>query len=78
MLPFSTTIVLSLIEYFCVIVLHVIYAYSNFGIEESLWSALGSIPILLTVLFFRLMKKESVIVRVFYISMLIASYFISW
>ncbi|MBO4347193.1 MAG: response regulator [Lachnospiraceae bacterium] len=78
MLPFSTTIVLSLIEYFCVIVLHVIYAYSNFGIEESLWSALGFIPILLTVLFFRLMKKESVIVRVFYISMLIASYFISW
>ncbi|MBQ2184557.1 MAG: hypothetical protein II399_07950, partial [Lachnospiraceae bacterium] len=78
MLPFSTTMVLSLIEFFCVIVLHVIYAFGHFGIEETLWSALGFIPILLTVLLFRLMKKESVIIRVFYISMLLSSYFISW
>ena len=61
MLPFSTTIVLSLIEYFCVIVLHVIYAFGHFGVEEALWSALGFIPILLTILLFRLVKKESVI-----------------
>lgn len=78
MLPFSTTMVLSLIEFFCVIVLHVIYAFGHFGIEETLWSALGFIPILLTVLLFRLIKKESVIIRVFYISMLLSSYFISW
>ena len=78
MLPFSTTMVLSLIEFFCVVVLHVIYAFGHFGIEETLLSAIGFIPILLTVLLFRLVKKESIIIRVFYISMLIASYFISW
>ena len=78
MLPFSTTIVLSLIEYFCVIILHVIYAYGHFGIEDSLFVAIGFIPILLTVLFFRLSKKESVVVRVFYISMLAASYLVSY
>ena len=78
MLPFSTTIVLSLIEYFCVIVLHVVYAFGHFGIEETLWASLGFIPILLTVLLFRIQKNEAVIVRVFYISMLVASYFISF
>ncbi len=78
MLPFSTTMVLSLIEFFCVVVLHVIYAFGHFGMEETLLSAIGFIPILLTVLLFRLVKKENIIVRVFYISMLIASYFISW
>ena len=78
MLPFSTTIVLSLIEYFCVIVLHVIYALGHYGVESALWAALGFIPILLTVLLFRLSTKEAVIIRVFYISMLIASYLISW
>ena len=78
MLPFSTTIVLSLIEYFCVIVLHVIYALGHYGVESALWAALGFIPILLTVLLFRLSTKEAVIVRVFYISMLVASYLISW
>ena len=78
MLPFSTTMVLSLIEFFCVVVLHVIYAFGHFGMEETLLSAIGFIPILLTVLLFRLVKKENVIVRVFYISMLIASYFIAW
>ena len=78
MLPFSTTIVLSLIEYFCVIVLHVIYAFGHFGVEEALWSALGFIPILLTILLFRLVKKESVIVSAFYICMLVASYLISY
>ena len=50
MLPFSTTMVLSLIEFFCVVVLHVIYAFGHFGIEETLLSAIGFIPILLTVL----------------------------
>ena len=78
MLPFSTTMVLSLIEFFCVVVLHVIYGFGHFGMEETLLSAIGFIPILLTVLLFRLVKKENVIVRVFYISMLIASYFIAW
>ena len=78
MLPFSTTIVLSLIEYFCVIVLHVIYALGHYGVESALWAALGFIPILLTVLLFRLSTKEAVVVRAFYISMLIASYLISW
>ncbi|MBP5564769.1 MAG: response regulator [Lachnospiraceae bacterium] len=78
MLPFSTTIVLSLIEYFCVTILHVIYAYGHFSLEETLWSALGFIPILLTILLSRTAKKESVIVRGFYISMLIVSYMISY
>ena len=57
MLPFSTTMVLSLIEFFCVVVLHVIYAFGHFGMEETLLSAVGFIPILLTVLLFRLVKK---------------------
>ena len=78
MLPFSTTMILSLIEYFCVIMLHVIYAYGHFGIEDTLWVLLGFLPILLTTLFFRLSTKENLIARVFYISVLAASYLISW
>ncbi len=78
MLTFSTTIVLSLIEYFCVVILHVVYAYGHFGIEDTLFVALGFIPMLLTILFFRLLKNETVIVRIFYISMLLASYLMSW
>ncbi len=78
MLPFSTTIVLCVIEFVCVVTLHVIYAYSQFGINEALWISIGYLAPLATFLVFRFVKKEKVIVRVFYITMLVISYLISW
>lgn len=78
MLPFSTTITLCLIEIFCVVTLHVIYAFTQFGITEALWISIGYVAPLASFLVFRFVKNEKTIVRVFYISMLVVSYLISW
>ena len=78
MLPFSTTIVLCLIEFFCVVTLHVIYAFSQHGPIEALWVCIGYIAPAVTLLLFKFVKNEKIIVRIFYILMLITSYIISW
>lgn len=78
MLPFSTTIVLCLIEYFSVIVLHLVYALEHFPSGDAWWVTLGFLPLLLTLLLFRLVKNEKVVIRCFYITMLVVSYLITW
>ena len=77
MLPFSTNILLSIIEFFSIVILHVIYALTQFGWEKALFVSIGFLPALLTILLYRLVKKENVIVRCFYLTMLITSYLIS-
>lgn len=77
MLPFSTSVWLSIVEFFSIILLHVIYAYNAYGIETALLISIGFLPVLLTLLLFRTIKNENVIVRCFYVTMGITSYIIT-
>ena len=78
MLPFRTNIVLCVIEFFSVVLLHVAYALSQYGPEKALLIAIGFLPALLTILFYRLVKNERIVIRIFYLSMIVTSYVISW
>lgn len=77
MLPFATNVLISIVEFFCVVTLHVIYAFYQFGLESALFVAIGYIPVLLTLLLYRTIKSENIIIRSFYITMLLTSYFIA-
>ena len=77
MLPFSTSVWLSIVEFFSIILLHVIYAYNAYGIETALLISIGFLPVLITLLLFRTIKNENVIVRCFYVTMSITSYIIT-
>ena len=78
MLSFSTNIVLCVIEFFSVVLLHVAYALSQYGPEKAALIAIGFLPALLTILLFRLVKNEKVVIRCFYLTMVVTSYVISW
>ena len=78
MLPFRTNIVLCVIEFFSVVLLHVAYALSQYGPEKAAFISIGFLPALLTVLFYRLLKNERIVIRIFYLSMIATSYIISW
>ena len=66
MLPFRTSIAVSIIEFFSVVLLHVIYAVTQFGWEQGLFISIGFLPVLLTLLLYRTISNEDVIVRCFY------------
>ena len=79
MLPFKTNIILCVIEFFSVVLLHVAYALSQNGPEKAVLISIGFLPALLTILFYRLFRRnEKIIVRIFYVSMIATSYIISW
>lgn len=78
MLPFSTNIKLSIVEFLCVVILYVAYAWNKYGLEKAWYVCIGFLPVLLTMLLCRLVKKEEAIIRVFYISMLLTSFLISY
>ena len=63
MLPFSTSVWLSIVEFFSIILLHVVYAYNMYGVEKALLMSIGFLPVLLTLLLFRTIKSEDWIVR---------------
>ena len=77
MLPFSTSVWLSIIEFFSIILLHVIYALNMYGPEKALLMSIGFLPVLLTLLLFRTIKSEDWIVRCFYITMTITTYIVT-
>lgn len=77
MLPFRTSILVSIIEFFSVVLLHVVYALNQFGVEQALYTSIGFLPVLLTVLLYRTIKSENTIVRCFYVTMTLTSYLIS-
>lgn len=77
MLPFSTNVLISIVEFFSVVTLHVVYAFYQDGLSSAMFVAIGYIPVLLTLLLYRTIKSEGIIVRSFYITMLITSYFIA-
>lgn len=77
MLPFSMNVKLGIVEFFCIVILHVVYAFTQLGGEAALYTSIGFLPVLLTILLYRLVKKEKIIIRSFYITMLITSYIIS-
>ena len=78
MLPFSTNIILCVIEFFSVVLLHVAYALSQYGPEKAALISIGFLPALLTVLLYRVIRDESIVIRCFYLTMIITSYIISW
>lgn len=78
MLPFSTTVTLGVIEYACIVLMHVIYAWTQYGFERALLTAIGFLPILVTIILYRKVKKEKAVVRVFYITLILTSYLIGW
>jgi len=77
LLPFSTSVWLSIIEFFSIILLHVIYAFNMYGPEKALLMSIGFLPVLLTLLLFRTIKSEDWIVRCFYITMTITTYIVT-
>ena len=78
MLPFKTNIILCVIEFFSVVLLHVAYALSQDGPEKAAFISIGFLPALLTILLYRLVKNERIVIRCFYLSMIATSYIISW
>ena len=77
MLPFRTSIIVSIIEFFSVVLLHVVYAFNQFGWEQALFISIGFLPVLLTLLLYRTISNENAIVRCFYVTMTLTSYIIS-
>ena len=78
MLPFKTSMIISIAEFFSVILLHVIYAYNRFDGETALLISIGFLPVLLTVLLYRAVYSEEAIVRCFYVTMTLTSYIVSY
>ena len=77
MLPFRTSVAVSIIEFFSVVLLHVVYAFTQFGWEQALFISIGFLPVLLTMLLYRTVSNENVIIRCFYVTMTLTSYIIS-
>ncbi len=77
MLPFKTSIIVSIIEFFSVVLLYVVYALNQFGIQQAMFISIGFLPVLLTLLLYRTVSNENVIVRCFYVTMTLTSYIIS-
>jgi len=78
MLPFSTNIVLCVIEFFSVVLLYVAYAFSQYGLEKALFVSIGFLPALLTILLYRFVQNEKLVIRIFYLTMVGTSFIISW
>ena len=78
MLPYSTNIVLCVIEFFSMVLLYVAYAFSQYGIEKALFISIGFLPALRTILLYRFVRNEKLVIRIFYLTMVITSYVISW
>ena len=68
MLPFSTNIILCVIEFFSVVLLHVAYALSQYGPEKAALISIGFLPALLTVLLYRVIRDERIVIRCFYVT----------
>ena len=77
MLPFKNSIAVSIIEFFSVVLLYVIYALNQFGPQKAVFISIGFLPVLLTLLLYRTISNENVIVRCFYVTMTLTSYLIS-
>jgi len=77
MLPFRTSMTLSIIEFFCTVLLYVVYALNQYGTEQAIFISIGFLPVLLTLLLYRIVKNENAILRCFYITMSVTSYIIS-
>ena len=77
MLPFKNSIAVSIIEFFSVVLLYVIYALNQFGPQKAVFISIGFLPVLLTLLLYRTISNENIIVRCFYVTMTLTSYLIS-
>lgn len=78
MLPFKKTMQLCLFEYFLCIFIHVFYGFCEYGIQMAGLLCVGFIPLLILELVFAKAKKESVVIRCFYISVIASTCFIGY
>ena len=77
MIPFTTNIIICIIQFFCVVLINVVYAFTQFGMEEALLTSIGFLPILITIFMQRISEKRRLIVRTFYLLTIITSYVIA-
>ena len=77
MIPFTTNIIICIIQFFCVVLINVVYAFTQFGMEEALLTSIGFLPILITLFMQRITQKKKLIIRTFYILTIITSYVIA-
>ncbi|MCR4686319.1 MAG: response regulator [Lachnospiraceae bacterium] len=77
MIPFTTNIIICIIQFFCVVLINVVYAFTQFGMEEALLTSIGFLPILITIFMQRISEKKRLIIRTFYLLTIITSYVIA-
>ncbi len=77
MIPFTTNIIICIIQFFCVVLINVVYAFTQFGMEEALLTSIGFLPILITIFMQRISEKRRLIIRTFYLLTIITSYVIA-
>ena len=78
MLPFKKTMQLCLFENFLCIFIHVFYGFCEYGPQMAGVLCLGFIPLLISDLVFTRSKKEPVVIRWFYISVIVSTCFIGY
>lgn len=78
MLPFKKNMQLCLLEYFIAIFVHVLYGLYAFGWEMASLLCLGLVPFLFSCLIFAGTKKERLIIRWFYISVILSGCFMGY
>ena len=78
MLPFKKNMQLALFEYFVYIVIHIIYSFYNSGTDMAWFMCLAFIPFLFSCLVFAASNREHLVIRWFYISVIVSSCFLGY
>lgn len=78
MLPFKKNMQLALFEYFVYIVIHIIYGFYNSGPDSAWFMCLAFIPLLFSCLVFAASNREHLVIRWFYISVIVSGCFLGY
>lgn len=78
MLPFKKTMQLSLFEYLTCIIIHIIYGFYTSGPYMAWFLCLSFVPFLFSSLIFAAAKSEHLIIRWFYISVIVSGCFLGY
>lgn len=74
MYGYRNTVRLCLLEYFIVMLAHMVYAFVNFGAEEGIYVLIiTAVMISITFLFTIIVKKEDIVITVVFLSVVVAS-----
>lgn len=78
MLPFKKTMQLSLFEYLTYIIIHIIYGFYTNGPDMAWFLCLSFVPFLFACLIFVAAENEHLIIRWFYISVIVSGCFLGY